>query len=56
MHADGTGTLLGGAYRDLGAEAGTGAGDDDRPALEATRQGNWWQWHRVSFRTWMGWV
>jgi len=37
VHADGAGALLGGAYRDLGAEAGAGAGDDDRPALEATR-------------------
>jgi hypothetical protein len=45
VDTDGTGTLLGGAYRDLGTETGTGAGDDDRPALEAARRGNWWEWH-----------
>jgi hypothetical protein len=50
MDADGTGALLGGAYRDLGAEAGTGAGDDNRTALEATRYGNGCEWHRMSFR------
>ena len=39
VHADGARPLLGGAYGDLGAEPGAGPGDDDRPALEATRDG-----------------
>ena len=53
VDADGAGALLGGAYRDLGAEAGAGAGDDDRPALQAARYGNGCERHGVSFRWWV---
>jgi hypothetical protein len=40
VDADRAGPLLRGAYRDLGAEAGAGTGDDDGPPLEAARYGN----------------
>ena len=49
MDADGAGPLLSGADRDLRAEAGAGAGDDDRTALETARYGNRCEWHGVSF-------
>ena len=55
VDADRAGALLGGAYRDLGAEAGAGAGDDDGPALEAARYGNGCCGHGVSFLSrWLG--
>ena len=50
MDAYGAGPLLGGADRDLGAEAGAGAGDDHRPALETARYGNGCCGHGMSFR------
>ena len=52
MDADGAGALLSGAYGDLGAEAGAGASDDNRPALEAARYGNGCERHGMSFRNW----
>jgi hypothetical protein len=52
VDADGAGPLLSGAYGDLGAEAGAGASDDNRPALEAARYGNGCERHGMSFRKW----
>ena len=49
MDADGAGALLRGADGDLGAEPGAGAGDDDRAALEAARDGEGCEWHGGSF-------
>jgi hypothetical protein len=49
VDADRAGPLLSGAYRDLGAEAGAGAGHDDGPPLEAARYGNGCCGHKVSF-------
>ena len=49
MNADGAGALLGGADGDLGAEAGAGAGNDYRAALETARYGNGCEGHVMSF-------
>jgi hypothetical protein len=49
VDADRAGALLSGAYRDLGAEAGAGAGDDNGPPLEAARYGNGCCRHGMSF-------
>ena len=54
VDADRAGTFLGGAYGDLGAEAGAGAGNDHRPALEAAGHGNGCEGHGMSFRRRVG--
>ena len=53
VDADRACALQGGADRDLGAEAGAGAGDDHRPARQAPRYGNGSERHEVSFREWV---
>jgi hypothetical protein len=50
VDAHGAGPLAGGTDRDLGAEAGAGAGDDHRPAFEAARNGYRGERHEVSFQ------
>jgi hypothetical protein len=50
VDADRAGPLLGGADRALGAEAGAGAGHDDRTPQQALRYGNGSERHEMSFR------